>query len=111
MQQRSLEYVFGCVRLPVHRKRNKINFLSVLLLQHLLHLVLFYVCATGCRLWFVYNVTDNKKPAAASPMEIGYMNVIPKCISSPAGKYPHYENLPETYVAINDYLIDSPLEG
>jgi len=44
-------------------------------------------------------------------MEIGYMNVIPKCISSPAGKYPHYENLPETYVAINDYLIDSPLEG
>jgi len=42
--------------------------------------------------------------------EIGYMNVIPKCISS-LSKYPHYENLPETYVAINDYLVDSPLEG
>jgi len=38
------------------------------------------------------------------------MNVIPKCMSS-LSKYPHYENLPETYVAINDYLLDSPLEG
>jgi len=55
---------------------------------------------------------DSKKPAPQTnaPTEIGYMNVIPKCISSLA-KYPHYENLPETYVAINDYLVDSPLEG
>ena len=44
------------------------------------------------------------------PVEIGYMNVIPKCVDS-AGKYPVYENLPETYAAINSYLADNPLEG
>jgi len=38
------------------------------------------------------------------------MNVIPKCTNS-LSKYPHYENLPETYSAINDYLLESPLEG
>jgi len=38
------------------------------------------------------------------------MNVIPKCVDS-AGKYPVYENLPETYAAINSYLADNPLEG
>jgi len=62
----------------------------------------------------VYNAeAGGGKPgaaAAAALTEIGYMNVIPKCISS-LSKYPHYENLPETYVAINDYLLDSPLEG
>jgi len=47
---------------------------------------------------------------ATASTEIGYMNVIPKCNSSMT-KYPQYENLPETYVAINDYLVDSPLEG
>jgi len=61
-------------------------------------------------LWFVHS-TDNIKPATtAASTEIGYMNVIPKCNSSPS-KYPQYENLPETYVAINDYLLESPLEG
>ena len=44
------------------------------------------------------------------PVEIGYMNVIPKCLDS-SGKYPLYENLPETYAAINSYLADNPLEG
>ena len=38
------------------------------------------------------------------------MNVIPKCLDS-SGKYPVYENLPETYAAINSYLADNPLEG
>jgi len=38
------------------------------------------------------------------------MNVIPKCIDC-SGKYPHYENLPETYAAINVYLAANPLEG
>ena len=44
------------------------------------------------------------------PMEIGYMNVIPKCLDS-RGKYPVYENLPETYAAVNAFLTVSPLEG
>jgi len=70
------------------------------------------VCICTTRLWFVYNTDSNKStsPSTAGPTEIGYMNVIPKCISS-LSKYPHYENLPETYVAINDYLLESPLEG
>jgi len=38
------------------------------------------------------------------------MNVIPKC-NDCSGKYPHYENLPETYAAINVYLAANPLEG
>lgn len=63
------------------------------------------------RLWFVYNADGGTSALHGSALtEIGYMNVIPKCISS-LSKYPHYENLPETYVAINDYLVDSPLEG
>lgn len=45
-----------------------------------------------------------------APAEIGYMNVIPKCLDS-SGKYPEYENLPETYAAINAYLAEVPLEG
>ena len=65
----------------------------------------------GVRLWFVYNTDSNRSWLhGTAPTEIGYMNVIPKCISS-LSKYPHYENLPETYVAINDYLVESPLEG
>ena len=43
-------------------------------------------------------------------MEVGYMNVIPKCLDSSL-KYPVYENLPETYAAINEYLAEHPLEG
>ena len=63
------------------------------------------------RLWFVYNADGGSSALQSSvPTEIGYMNVIPKCINS-LSKYPHYENLPETYVAINDYLLESPLEG
>ena len=63
------------------------------------------------RLWYVYN-TDPAKCALqnTSPVEIGYMNVIPKCLDCTA-KYPTYENLPETYSAINAYLADNPLEG
>lgn len=38
------------------------------------------------------------------------MNVIPKCLDS-SMKYPIFENLPETYAAVNDYLSESPLEG
>jgi len=69
------------------------------------------------RLWYV---TASARKAAAStsephnsslvPVEIGYMNVIPKCLDNSA-KYPVYENLPETYAAINSYLADNPLEG
>lgn len=44
------------------------------------------------------------------PIEIGYMNVIPKCLDSIL-KYPVYENLTETYAAVNTYLSESPLEG
>jgi hypothetical protein len=64
-----------------------------------------------CRLWYVYN-TDVTKPALqnTSPAEIGYMNVIPKCLDA-SSKYPIYENLPDTYAAINAYLAESPLEG
>ena len=64
-----------------------------------------------CRLWFVYN-TDLSRSALqnVTPAEIGYMNVIPKCVDTSA-KYPVYENLPETYAAINTYLQESPLEG
>jgi len=71
----------------------------------------------GCRLWYVTASARKTAAAAAAdqqnnsvPVEIGYMNVIPKCLDS-SGKYPVYENLPETYAAINSYLADSPLEG
>jgi len=74
------------------------------------------------RLWYV--TASGRKAAAAAaaadtaaehqnnsvPVEIGYMNVIPKCLDS-SGKYPVYENLPETYAAINSYLAENPLEG
>ncbi|ESN93461.1 hypothetical protein HELRODRAFT_181005 [Helobdella robusta] len=65
----------------------------------------------GLRLWYV-NVTGTRKLALESmaPSEIGYMNVIPKCIDA-SGKYPKYEHLPETYAAINAYLAGAPLEG
>ena len=66
------------------------------------------------RLWFLSAVGRGltlQPPAAETvPSEIGYMNVIPKCIDC-SGKYPHYENLPETYSAINVYLAANPLEG
>lgn len=38
------------------------------------------------------------------------MNVIPKCIDSNR-KYPLYENLPETYAAVNQFLKENPLDG
>lgn len=66
------------------------------------------------RLWFVSDAQASmmsKPPSTETvPSEIGYMNVIPKC-NDCSGKYPHYENLPETYSAINVYLAANPLEG
>ena len=44
------------------------------------------------------------------PMEVGYMNVIPRCLDT-TGKYPIYEDRPETYEAVNNYLQENPLEG
>jgi len=73
-------------------------------------------CCIHVRLWFVsdifgYGVTSQQRSSTETvPSEIGYMNVIPKCIDC-SGKYPHYENLPETYAAINVYLAANPLEG
>uniref|UniRef100_X1ZRJ1 Uncharacterized protein n=1 Tax=Capitella teleta TaxID=283909 RepID=X1ZRJ1_CAPTE len=65
----------------------------------------------GLRLWFVYDKDCNKSDLEhAMPIEIGYMNIIPKCLDA-SGKYPEYENLPETYAAVNAYLADTPLEG
>ena len=61
-----------------------------------------------CRLWYVHDYSA--KNSLDLPVEVGYMNVIPKCLDS-SGKYPVYENLPETYAAINAYLSESPLEG
>jgi len=72
------------------------------------------VCYLNFRLWFVSDVgrSENVKPPSIEtvPSEIGYMNVIPKCVDC-SGKYSHYENLPETYAAINVYLAANPLEG
>ena len=73
-----------------------------------LYLVLF---VWFCRIWFVCGTEDSKSMQMnAMQLVIGYMNVIPKCLNSD-GKYPLYANLPETYAAINSYLINSPLEG
>jgi len=57
-------------------------------------------------------VSGSRKAALlnVAPAEVGYMNVIPKCLDA-TGKYPLYENLPDTYAAINAYLCDAPLEG
>ena len=60
------------------------------------------------RLWYVHDYS--MRNSLDLPVEVGYMNVIPKCLDS-SGKYPVYENLPETYAAINAYLSESPLEG
>lgn len=70
-----------------------------------------FITCFVCRLWFVYS-SDCSKCAFQNitPTEIGYMNVIPKCLDS-SSKYPIFENLPETYAAINTYLVNSPLEG
>jgi len=58
------------------------------------------------------HVSGSRKAALinVAPAEVGYMNVIPKCLDA-TGKYPLYENLPDTYAAINAYLSDAPLEG
>jgi len=58
------------------------------------------------------HVSGSRKAALidVAPAEVGYMNVIPKCFDA-TGKYPQYENLPDTYAAINAYLTDAPLEG
>lgn len=62
-------------------------------------------------MWFVYDKECNKSELDhPMPIEIGYMNIIPKCLDT-NGKYPVYENLPETYAAVNAYLADTPLEG
>ena len=100
----------------------------------MLQAVIVLVCVTGCdsdglccRLWYFHErrkknshksepacVENGLAPVASVediiPMEIGYMNVIPKCLDS-TGKYPVYENLPQTYAAVNTFLTVSPLEG
>ena len=38
------------------------------------------------------------------------MNIIPRCLDL-SSKHPVYENLPETFSAINAYLASNPLEG
>ena len=64
-----------------------------------------------CRLWYVHSLeTDALARQNVIPIEVGYMNVIPKCLDW-TGKYPMYENLPETYAAIDAYLSEIPLEG
>ena len=70
-----------------------------------------FVCFPD-RLWFVYYTSSSKTGNFVNtiPTEIGYMNIIPRCLDC-SGKYPIYENLPETYAAINAYLSTSPLEG
>jgi len=73
---------------------------------------------TVCRLWYMACLSvelglDSDRMAAAaavSPVEIGCVNVIPKC-NEWTGKHPVYENMPETYAAINNYLAETPLEG
>ena len=63
------------------------------------------------RLWYTLDTSSSSKGAGnIVPLQIGYMNVIPKCLDS-ASKYPLYENLPETYAATNEYLSQNPLEG
>lgn len=63
------------------------------------------------RLWYVHDYTMcHKSPDNVIPIEVGYMNVIPKCLDA-SSKYPLYENLPDTYEAINAYLSETPLEG
>jgi len=56
------------------------------------------------------SLDSDRQASAASPVEIGCVNVIPKC-NEWTGKHPVYENLPETYAAINNYLAETPLEG
>ena len=76
-----------------------------------------YRCSSSCRLWYVKDseteTTEDELDRRSDnlvPIEIGYMNVIPKCVDW-TGRYPIYENLPETYAAIDAYLSGSPLEG
>ena len=68
-----------------------------------------------CRLWYIREKESHSGSKSSlkdqpQPIEVGYMNVIPKCLDSSL-KYPVYENLPETYKAINEYLAEHPLEG
>jgi len=68
------------------------------------------------RLWYVaclgveVAMDSDRQAVMSSPVEIGCVNVIPKC-NEWTGKHPVYENLPETYAAINNYLAETPLEG
>ncbi len=64
------------------------------------------------RLWYIRDKEGSRSSVNGkpTPIEVGYMNVIPKCLNSQV-KYPVFENLPETYAAINEYLSESPLEG
>jgi len=69
-----------------------------------------------CRLWYMtclsleLGLDSDRLAATSSPVEIGCVNVIPKC-NEWTGKHPVYENMPETYAAINNYLAETPLEG
>ena len=85
------------------------------MLKHSVYVV--YRCSSSCRLWYVKDseteTTEDELDRRSDnlvPIEIGYMNVIPKCVDW-TGRYPIYENLPETYAAIDAYLSGSPLEG
>ena len=69
---------------------------------------LWYVSCLGVEL--ALDPERHAASLASSPVEIGCVNVIPKC-NEWTGKHPVYENLPETYSAINNYLAESPLEG
>ena len=68
-------------------------------------------CSWCYRLWYVYERYASKSSLEnAIPTEVGYMNVIPKCLDA-STKYPIYEHLPDTYAAVNAYLSETPLEG
>ena len=73
---------------------------------------LWYIRDKYFRLWYIRDKEGSRNSLSngPTPVEVGYMNVIPKCLDS-SEKYPIFENLPETYAAVNDYLSESPLEG
>ena len=85
-----------------------LRLLRFLVLNELLAGRLWYVSCVGVEL--TCSADSDRQMASSSPPEIGCVNVIPRC-NEWTGKHPVYENLPETYAAINNYLADSPLEG
>lgn len=63
------------------------------------------------RIWFTYHKEDSKSALQnALPSAIGYLNIVPKCLDSKT-EYPVYEDLPETYTSINEYMAMKPLDG